>query len=65
MSGSVPGRNFLGGNFLGENSPGGILIGGNFPSRSFPDTSNIIVFLNFSLMKMFIFNLLISIYYQI
>ena len=65
MSGSVPGRNFLGGYFLGENSPGGILIGGNFPSRSFPDTSNIIVFLNFSLMKMFIFNLLISIYYQI
>ena len=38
MGGNIPGWNFLGGIFPGENSPRGSLIDGNFPDGSFPDT---------------------------
>ena len=36
MGRNIPGGNFQGGNFPGENSPRGDLIGENFPAASFP-----------------------------
>ena len=38
MSGNIPGRNFLGGNFPGGDFPGRSLMGGNFPGGRSPDT---------------------------